>query len=139
MDETFMILGVGIDMIEIARVEKACRKDAFLKRCYTEEEIQNLRHSPASLAGNFAVKEAVAKVFGTGFRGFGPDSIEVLRDEQGRPYVNLYKGAKETADELGIVRIHVSISNTKETAVAMAVGEGTDGDQEWHGDEQSEI
>lgn len=114
-------------MIEIARVEKACKKDAFLKRCYTEAEIQNLRHNPASLAGNFAVKEAVAKVFGTGFRGFGLNSIEVLRDELGRPYVNLYKGAKEKADELGIVRIHVSISNTKETVVAVAVGEGADG------------
>ena len=130
MDETLMILGVGIDMIEIARVEKACKKDAFLKRCYTEAEIQNLRHNPASLAGNFAVKEAVAKVFGTGFRGFGPDSIEVLRDELGRPYVNLYKGAKEKADELGIARIHVSISNTKETAVAVAVGEGADGNHQ---------
>lgn len=125
-----MILGVGIDMIEIARVEKACKKDAFLKRCYTEAEIQNLRHNPASLAGNFAVKEAVAKVFGTGFRGFGPDSIEVLRDELGRPYVNLYKGAKEKADELGIARIHVSISNTKETAIAVAVGEGADGNHQ---------
>ena len=124
MDETLMILGVGIDMIEISRVEKACKKDAFLKRCYTEAEIHNVRHNPASLAGNFAVKEAVAKVFGTGFRGFGPDSIEVRRDELGKPYVNLYKGAKEKADELGISRIHVSISNTKETAVAMAVGEG---------------
>lgn len=124
MDETFMILGVGIDMIEISRVAKACEKEAFLKRCYTEEEIHSTRNNPASLAGNFAVKEAVSKVFGTGFRGFGLDSIEVLRDELGKPYVNLYKGAKEKADELGITRIHVSISNTKEMAVAMAVGEG---------------
>ncbi len=84
-----MVLGIGIDIIEIARVEKACKRDAFLERCYTEAEIQQVRHNPASLAGNFAVKEAVAKVLGTGFRGFGPNSIEVLRDELGRPYVNL--------------------------------------------------
>ncbi len=126
-----MVLGIGIDIIEIARVEKACKRDAFLERCYTEAEIQQVRHNPASLAGNFAVKEAVAKVLGTGFRGFGPNSIEVLRDELGRPYVNMYKGAKEKADELGIVRIHVSISNTKETAVAVAVGEGADGMAEY--------
>ena len=126
-----MVLGIGIDIIEIERVEKACKRDAFLERCYTEAEIQQVRHNPASLAGNFAVKEAVAKVFGTGFRGFGLDSIEVLRDELGKPYVNLYKGAKEKADELGIVRIHVSISNTKETAVAVAVGEGVDGMAEY--------
>lgn len=128
-----MILGIGIDIIEISRVEKACKKDAFLRRCYTEAEIQQVRHNPASLAGNFAVKEAVAKVFGTGFRGFGPDSIEVLRDELGKPYVRLYKGAAEKARELGICRIHVSISNTKETAVAMAVGEGAEESDEGNG------
>lgn len=119
-----MILGIGIDIIEISRVEKACKKDAFLKRCYTEEEIRHMQHDPVSLAGNFAVKEAVAKVFGVGFRGFGPGSIEVLRDALGRPYVNLYGGAAEKAGELGIQTVHVSISNTKETAAAVAIGEG---------------
>ena len=111
-------------MIEISRIEKACRKDAFLKRCFTEAEIQNTRRSPASLAGNFAVKEAVSKVLGTGFRGFGLRDIEVLRDSLGKPLVNLYGGALERAEAMGIRLIHVSITNTKEMAAAVAVGEG---------------
>lgn len=76
------------------------------------------------LAGDFAVKEAVAKVFGTGFRDFMPGDIEVLRDELGKPYVNLYGGARKTAEEKGILRLEVSISNTREYAMAFAVGEG---------------
>ena len=51
---------------------------------------------------------------------------EVLRDERGKPYVNLYGAAKQRAEELGITRIHVSISDTKEMAVGMAIGEGED-------------
>lgn len=119
-----MVLGIGIDMIEISRVEQACKKERFLKRYFTEDELACVRQNPVSLAGNFAVKEAVAKVLGTGFRQFGPGSIEVLRDALGRPYVNLYGAAAETASGQGIRSIHVSITNTKEMAAAVAVGEG---------------
>lgn len=119
-----MILGVGTDMVEIGRMEKACRKDAFLKRTFTPEECRQAEGKPSKLAGNFAVKEAVAKVFGTGFRTFMPGDIEVLRDELGKPYVVLYRGAKLLAEQMGIGRIWVSITNTKEYAVAFAVGEG---------------
>lgn len=111
-------------MVEIGRMEKACRKDAFLKRTFTPEECRQAEGKPSKLAGNFAVKEAVAKVFGTGFRTFMPGDIEVLRDELGKPYVVLYRGAKLLAEQLGIGRIWVSITNTKEYAVAFAVGEG---------------
>lgn len=119
-----MILGIGTDMVEIGRMEKACSKDAFLTRIFTGEECRQAEKNISRLAGNFAVKEAVAKVFGSGFAGFMPGDIEVLRDEKGKPYVNLYGGAKAAADQLGIQRILVSITNTKELAVAFAVGEG---------------
>lgn len=76
------------------------------------------------LAGNFAVKEAVAKAFGTGFRSFMPGDIEVLRDKLGKPYVVLYGGAKEMAEEMGMRVIHASISNTLEYALGFVVGEG---------------
>lgn len=72
----------------------------------------------------FAVKEAVAKVFGTGFRTFMPGDIEVLRDELGKPYVRLYGGALEQFEKMGMEQIHVSISNTNGLAMAFAVGEG---------------
>lgn len=119
-----MILGIGTDIIEIERIEKACRKDAFLTRVFTPEECRQAKGKASKLAGSFAVKEAVAKVFGTGFRTFMPNHIEVLRDELGKPYVNLYGNAKSLAVKLGITRIHVSISNTKTQCIAFAIGEG---------------
>ena len=106
-----MILGVGTDLVEIDRMRKACEKEYFVSRTF-------------KLAGSFAVKEAVAKVFGTGFRTFMPGDIEVLRDELGKPYVRLYGGALEQFEKMGMEQIHVSISNTNGLAMAFAVGEG---------------
>lgn len=122
-----MIIGIGTDIVEVKRVEDACKRESFLRGCYTEQEQNLFGNSPAKLAGNFAVKEAVSKVFGTGLRGFTLRDLEVLRDEQGKPYVCLYGAAKKKAEELGIAHIHVSISNTSELAIAMVVGEGANG------------
>ncbi len=119
-----MIIGVGTDMVEIGRIKKACEKQSFLNRVYTDEECRQAGGSETRLAGSFAVKEAVSKVFGTGFRSFWPGEIEVLRDGLGKPYVVLHGKAAEKADQLGITAIHVSITNTAEYAMAFAVGEG---------------
>ena len=119
-----MLTGVGCDLIEIERVKKACEKEAFLLRVYTEEERRQADGRLSVLAGTFAVKEAVAKVLGTGFRSFMPKDVEVLRDELGKPYVILHENAKKVAEEKNIKRIEVSISDTKEYAMAFAVGEG---------------
>ena len=70
------------------------------------------------------MKEAVAKAMGTGFLGFKIREIEVLRDELGKPYVNLYGNAKLKQEELGIKAFFVSISDTKEYVSAVAVAEG---------------
>ena len=121
-----MLTGVGCDLIEIERVEKACEKEAFLLRVYTEEERRQADGRVSVLAGTFAVKEAVAKVLGTGFRTFMPKDVEVLRDELGKPYVTLHGNARNVADEKKIKRIEVSISDTKEFVMAFAVGEGDD-------------
>lgn len=119
-----MLTGVGCDLIEIERMKKACEKEAFLLRVYTEEERRQADGRLSVLAGTFAVKEAVAKVLGTGFRTFMPKDVEVLRDELGKPYVILHANAKKIAEEKKIKRIEVSISDTKEFAMAFAVGEG---------------
>ena len=121
-----MIAGVGTDMIEIARIKRACEKKAFLTRVYTQEECRQAGNNYSRLAGTFAVKEAVSKVLGTGFRSFGPRDIEVLRDSLGKPFVRLYGGAGKLAGELAIQQIHVSITNTAEYAAAFAVGERAD-------------
>ena len=118
-----MIVGIGNDIIEISRVKKACEKEAFLLRYYTDNELVFATGNSSSLAGNYAVKEAVSKCFGTGFRGFGPKDIEVLRDNLGKPYVNLYNGAQKLASSLKINHIHITISNTKDYVSAVAVAE----------------
>lgn len=118
-----MITGIGVDLIETDRVVLACRRENFLKRCYTGKEIELIRTDIKKAADNFAVKEAVAKVLGTGFRGFWPIDIEVLRYESGKPYVKLYGKASELAKQQSIAVIHVSITNTREYVNAFAVGE----------------
>lgn len=118
-----MIIGIGTDLIEIERVVKACKKQAFLLRAFTSEERKIIEADVTKAAGNFAVKEAVAKMFGTGFRGIELNEVEVLRDSLGKPYVQLYGKAKYMAEEQQIDTIHVSITNTKEYASAFVVGE----------------
>ncbi|MEE1314016.1 MAG: holo-ACP synthase [Lachnospiraceae bacterium] len=118
-----MIIGVGTDIVEINRMERICSGHYRLERIFHVREMMLVADDYSKAAGNFAVKEAVAKVFGTGFVGFEPNEIEVGRDSFGKPYVRLHGKAKEMAAELGIDKIHVSISNTKTEAVAFAIGE----------------
>lgn len=118
-----MIYGIGTDIIEIERVEKACKNERFIERCFTKLERELIQQDSKKAAGNFAVKEAVAKVFGTGFRGIHLTDIEVLRDSLGKPYIRLYQSAKEMAKERNIITFHVSISNAKEYATAFVIGE----------------
>lgn len=118
-----MIMGIGVDLIEIERVKSALLREGFKNKYFTASEIDMAQIDLIKLVDNFAVKEAVSKVLGTGFRGFSLIDIEVLRDELGKPYVNLYGKAKELKESLGITHIHVTISNTKDYTTAFAIGE----------------
>lgn len=121
-----MIVGIGNDIIEIKRFEKIDNLEYFTKRYYTEGEINASKGRISFFAANFSVKESVSKMFGTGVRDFALKDIEVLRDELGKPYVNLYGNAKEIAKAKGINNILVSISDTDTYVTTMAVGERTD-------------
>lgn len=120
-----MIKGIGTDIIEIDRIKKSLEKQTFLDRIYTKAE-QRLYHgnNPQTLAGNFAVKEAVAKALGCGFNGCSPLEIEVLRKLSGAPHINLYGNTKKIFDDMGCKNIFVSISHSKENAIAYVVIEG---------------
>ena len=119
------MIGIGTDIIEIVRIKKAAQNERFLQRYFTKEELLFLKEKKAeSIAGNFAAKEAVAKAFGTGFRGFGPKDIAILRDKNGCPFVALSNKAQEIAKQQGIEKIHISISHNKENAIAFAVAQG---------------
>lgn len=117
-----MVIGIGTDIIEIKRVEKAISSKSFLNRYYTRAEIALIqKKGPSTAAGNFAAKEALAKALGTGFCGFSPIDIEILRDEKDAPYALFHKEAKKIADSLGVQYIKISISHSKENAVAFAL------------------
>lgn len=113
---------IGIDIMEIARIKRAItrRGENFLKRVYTEPELELYRRKPASLAARFAGKEAVIKALQT--KGIGTKEIEILSDPDGRPLVQLYGKAKRQADDLGLAHLAISLSHSKEYAIACAVG-----------------
>lgn len=120
-----MIKGIGIDIIEIERIDKAVKKSRFLEKIFTDREIKYFNdnnYNINTIAGNFAAKEAVAKVLGTGIRGFKWIDIEIIRNDLGRPEVILHGVAKGIAIKNGISEILVSISHSREYAISQAIG-----------------
>jgi holo-[acyl-carrier protein] synthase len=116
-----MVVGIGTDIIKIARFTRMTPH--FMARVFTAgERAYLLGKTPASAAGLFAAKEAVAKALGTGFRGFWPCDIEILHDAQGKPHVKLHNKAAKIAKRLarGRYRVWVSISHTDTDAMAFA-------------------
>ena len=121
-----MIIGIGIDLIAVERIQKASNKEGFLERYFTDQELRLFKKhhmNPQKIAGNFCVKESVVKMFGTGFKGIQLIDIEVLRDDLGKPHVILHQEALIMQNNLKIDSIHVSISNTKDYVTAVAIGE----------------
>jgi holo-[acyl-carrier protein] synthase len=115
---------VGVDLIEIDRIEAAAARwgERFIKRVYTEAERDHCRDRIPELAARFAAKEAVMKALGTGIKGVGWREIEVLPDPDGKPLVYLYGGARRKAEELGLGEIAISLSHSRDYALASAIG-----------------
>ena len=118
-----MIAGTGVDIVETERIFKAIQNGSFLNKYYTEAEQKLIEERKSRAASNFAGKEAVAKALGTGFTKFMPSDIEILRKPDGAPYVLLHNGARKRAESLGINYIHISLSDTKDNAIAYVVAE----------------
>jgi holo-[acyl-carrier protein] synthase len=125
-----MVLGLGTDMIEIARIERSLARfgDAFLHRVYTPAEIAycyaKTKTAAESFAARFAAKEAAAKALGTGIsRGVTWREFEVLRPPGQRPSMNLSGRAALIAAELGIKRLSLSLSHSRELAIAVVIAE----------------
>ena len=122
-----MILGTGIDIIEVARVAAAFDKfgDRFLQRILRADEITYcLSHTkPAPfLAARFAAKEAISKAFGTGIGAqLGWQDMEVGRKESGEPFVILHGPGQQLLRERGGRRVHLSLSHTQHYAAAVAI------------------
>lgn len=120
-----MIKGIGIDIIEIDRIRRAIIKNnKFIDRIFTTNEkktFEKKNYSPQTIAGYFAAKEAVSKALGTGISNMQWKDIEILKDPLDKPYVKLHNNAKDLAYSMNIDKIFVSISHSKENAIAQAV------------------
>ncbi|MBQ9763554.1 MAG: holo-ACP synthase [Phascolarctobacterium sp.] len=123
-----MIIGIGCDIIEINRVEKAVQSDSFKKRVFTEAEIAYCesrgKQQFASFGARFAAKEALLKALGTGLRGGALTELEVLNDDLGCPHLTLTGYHKELVASKGVQKIHVTLSHSKDSAMAYVVLEG---------------
>lgn len=126
-----MIVGVGVDVVEIARVARALdRHPRFAERVFTKAEREASARRGAGavayLAKRWAAKEAVSKALGVGFSGFAYTDIEVVNQRSGAPSVNLRGELGDWARSLGVLRWHLSLSDTDELAFANVVAEGPD-------------
>src|SRR5262245_23734210 len=125
-----MILGIGIDIIEVARIRASFEKfgDRFLNRILHPNELNYcLSHrAPAPfLAARFAAKEAISKAFGTGIGAqLGWQDMEVGRKESGEPYVILHEKGQVLLKSRGAGKILISLSHTQDHATAVAILEG---------------
>jgi holo-[acyl-carrier protein] synthase len=116
---------VGVDIVAITRLEKAVAHwgERFLKRVYTDAELELCCGRASSLAARFAGKEAVIKTLGGLSKGFQWREIEILSDPRGKPLVNLYGSMRDKAAGLGLSGLAISLSDCEEYAVAFVVGD----------------
>ena len=121
-----MIFGIGIDIIEVPRVEKLTKKDdKFVKKIFTQTEIdycRKFKNGSQNFAGRFAVKEAFMKAMGTGFsNGVKFSEIETVNDKLGKPEIVLYGSTKDKFEESNLKFSYVSIAHLKDYATAVVV------------------
>ncbi len=120
-----MIVGIGNDIIEIERIEKAISKEGFKNKVYTQKELENIKKRGdrvETYAGIFSAKEAISKAIGTGVREFSLTDLEILNDDLGKPYVvvseKLDKIIKSKKEDY---QIEISISHSKKYVIAIAI------------------
>jgi holo-[acyl-carrier protein] synthase len=123
-------LGLGTDIVETARIAAAIERhgERFVRRVFTEAEIaycSRMREPAPFYSARFAAKEAVSKALGTGIGArLAWLDIEVQRKESGEPFIELRGVGAETARRLGIREVRVSMSHSRDYAVATALALG---------------
>ncbi len=129
-----MIVGIGTDLVEIVRVERALERhgDRFARRILVAQEYERFtahRKPAAYLAKRFAAKEAFSKAMGTGIRvPVSWQNLGVANHSSGRPYFELSEALAELVRRRGIRSVHVSLTDERGMAAAFVVLEGADGD-----------
>lgn len=115
-----MIIGVGIDVVDVARFTDRCERTPGLAEHLLTEGERGLR--PESLAGRFAAKEALAKALGA--PGMRWHDAVVVRMDNGQPVLEISGTVQARADELGVAHLHLSISHDAGIATAIVIAEG---------------
>jgi holo-[acyl-carrier protein] synthase len=117
------LLGIGVDVVRVARFEKWLEKPALLERFFHTEELETALSRGAgttqSLAARFAAKEAFGKALGTGLAGLSLKDVYVKNNKRGKPELALLGAAKSAFEALGAQRAHLSLSHEKDYAVAV--------------------
>ena len=127
-----MVIGLGTDLIEIERIERSVARfgQRFLERVFTPGEIAYChakKGSAESFAARFAAKEAGAKALGTGIsRGVSWKEFEVKRKPGQRPELHLSGRAAEIARELGVKRMSLSLTHSRQMSMAVVVAEDSE-------------
>ena len=120
-----MIIGIGIDLIEVEKIEKSIQSEVYLRKVFTEQEIAGSRsvlHCAESFAGKFVAKEAFMKAIGKGIRQeVWFTQIEVLRHENMQTYIQASGEARNSLVDLNVKTIHVSITYTQRHAAAVVI------------------
>ena len=127
-----MILGIGIDIIEIERVKRMISRygEKFLTRIFTESEIsycENKAYPEIHFSARFSAKEAFLKALGTGLSGgIRWRDVETVNDDDGKPDIRYSGKAEEYARKNGVIKVHLSISHSRDYSFAMVALEGKD-------------
>ena len=124
-----MIIGIGIDAVEIERFRQALERTASLKdRLFTAEELSYVQPQvdpSASLAARFAAREAVMKALGVGLGAFDFHDVSVCRASSGQPDLLVVGRAQQLATDQGITHWHLSLTHTESIAIAYVTASGT--------------
>jgi holo-[acyl-carrier protein] synthase len=121
------ILGVGMDIVETKRIAESIERfgDRFLHRVFLDGEVaycQSMKFPHLHLAARFAAKEAISKAFGTGIGSeMGWRDLEIVREPNGAPRVQLHGKAEAYAKARGVHAVHISLSHTAQYGAASAV------------------
>ncbi len=120
-----MIVGVGIDIVDVRRMKKSIGKPGFINHAFTPAEIaycSQKAYSAEHYAARFAAKEAFFKAIGTGVAGdLDFTQVEITNDDNGKPNLALRDAAQSIAEKLEIKQIHTSLSHEKDFATAIVI------------------
>ena len=120
-----MIKGIGIDMVEVKRMEHWCDNLKLLQRYFHQDEVAYVtsrgKSASLSLSARFAAKEAFGKALGTGLSNIALKDIMVYNEKNGKPELKLFGSAQKELEKTGANKVHISLSHERENAIAIVL------------------